>query len=135
MDSTYSFQYDFIKGSFHVCSVCSYAWRSRSSGRDPRSCPGCGSRLWKESYPHHCMNCGFHWVTSKPQPKKCPECQSLKWNGGKTDTVPLGKTDTAGIFDMYDGGMGAVSIARTTGLVFSDVYDTLRAVHSDETRL
>lgn len=34
----------------------------------------------KERYGHECSQCGYEWDGRKDNPKKCPDCQSKKWN-------------------------------------------------------
>jgi len=29
---------------------------------------------------HHCIQCGYDWPIIVEHPKKCPNCQSRKWN-------------------------------------------------------
>ncbi len=29
---------------------------------------------------HHCNKCGYEWPALKEHPKKCPDCQSRKWD-------------------------------------------------------
>jgi predicted Zn-ribbon and HTH transcriptional regulator len=32
-----------------------------------------------------CKRCGYLWVPVKEHPKKCPKCQSLRWDDGETN--------------------------------------------------
>lgn len=127
MATDYGFEYECLEGTFYTCSVCRYAWRTRCSGNTPRSCPGCGTRLWKESFTHNCMKCGHEWITSRQSAKKCPSCQSAKWNGQEGETVccNLAESDRDAILFRYHSGVGAVKISCDTGFTFSDVIDTI----------
>ncbi|MCQ2078832.1 MAG: hypothetical protein MJZ38_02080 [archaeon] len=128
MVSEHGFEYEFLKGTFFTCSVCNYAWRSRIEGAAPRSCPGCGSRLWKDSHTHVCARCGHEWTTSRRHAKKCPSCQSVKWNG-EGDVPPgctLDESDRRAVLDRYRSGHGAVRISRELDMTFSDVFDAIR---------
>lgn len=33
----------------------------------------------------HCKQCGHEWNPRVPNPKKCPACQSYKWNEQKVE--------------------------------------------------
>lgn len=131
----HGFEYEFIEGTFYVCSLCHYAWKTRVDGVEPRSCPSCSSRLWKQSYEHECCRCGHNWTTSRNSPKKCPSCQSMKWNEGEKPveenitSVPQAQRDT--ILERYSEGIGIVRISRELGITFSDVYDVVHAQHPD----
>lgn len=127
MGSDFGFEYDCLKGTFFTCSVCNYAWRSRTSGSEPRSCPNCGTRLWKQSHMHCCTQCGHSWASSLANPRKCPQCQSSRWNegGGTSEKAVLSVAERESVLSRYRAGIGAVKISIETGITFSDVYDVI----------
>lgn len=129
MGSAFAFEYEFLKGTFFTCSLCNYAWRTRTSGTEPRSCPSCGTRLWKESYVHTCAKCGYGWTSSHESPRKCPCCQSTRWSERDevivSSDIPEERRNE--ILARYRAGHGAVKISMELGITFSDVFDVLVA--------
>jgi predicted Zn-ribbon and HTH transcriptional regulator len=33
-----------------------------------------------EKYPHKCLRCSYEWNSVIPNTKRCPRCNSTKWN-------------------------------------------------------
>ncbi len=130
-------------GKVLVCSRCFHRWVARKSDGPPKNCPKCRSTVWMKDY-HvcRCYRCNHEWGTTNSEPKRCPKCHSVKW------AVPVRNSDAAprsrfaprnpmdpekveDVLRRYADGESCTTIAISTGMSFSDVYDIVRSNVSD----
>lgn len=130
-------------GKVMVCSRCSHRWIVRKRDGLPKNCPKCRSTVWMKDY-HicRCYRCNHEWGTVNKEPKRCPKCHSVKWAVPvrRSDAAlrsrlaprnPIDREEVEDVLRRYADGESCTSIAISTGMSFSDVYDIVRSNSPD----
>ena len=83
--------------------------------------------------------CGHEWFSRTDQtPLRCPSCKTRSWRGRDGRARQTNRNafrndddDASAIMDMYIGGAGCISIAKTTDVALSKVVRIIRSNISD----
>jgi predicted Zn-ribbon and HTH transcriptional regulator len=124
------------QGKRYNCSICGASWKPKKRDGLPQRCPRCKSKMWSNSYKHHCAKCGYDWISAFPSPDRCPGCQSRKWRRyeKEAEEIPqsyLSKEVKIPILLRYDAGMGCVKISIDLNQTFSAVYDVIKETYPE----
>lgn len=129
-----------IRSERYSCLICGASWKPKKKVGLPHRCPRCKSKMWNNSFKHHCNRCQYDWVSAFHSPDRCPGCQSRKWRQDESVDVSvqsyLPKEAKIPILLRYDAGMGCVKIAINLNHTFSTVYDVIKETYpNDNVRL